>query len=236
MFKQFDAQAGGVISASVHKGRIPPHDAVDLGGQPHGLAVRALDIFVSLAAILWLAPLLLVVALIIKFSDGGSILFAQPRIGRGGKMFRCFKFRTMVVDAETRLAEILASDPAARAEWDRDHKLRKDPRIIPIGSFMRKWSLDELPQFFNVLMGDMSIVGPRPIVSSEAHRYGRYIENYRKLRPGITGLWQISGRNDVSYRRRVACDVVYGRSKSLVTDVRIIVMTAFVVVTARGSY
>jgi exopolysaccharide production protein ExoY len=198
--------------------------------------IRALDIIVALAAIIWLAPLLLVVGLFVKFSDGGSMLFAQHRVGRNGKLFRCFKFRTMVVDAEQRLAALLENDPAARAEWDKDHKLRNDPRIIPLGSFLRKWSLDELPQFFNVLRGEMSIVGPRPIVPGEVVRYGRHIRAYHSCRPGITGLWQISGRNDVSYRRRVACDVLYSRSRSVQYNVRIIMMTVVVVLTARGSY
>jgi lipopolysaccharide/colanic/teichoic acid biosynthesis glycosyltransferase len=200
------------------------------------LMIRGLDIAVSLLALLWLAPLLIAVALLVKSSDGGKIFFSQKRIGRGGELFSCFKFRTMVMDAEARLVELLANDAEARAEWDRDHKLRQDPRIIPFGSFLRKWSIDELPQLINVLRGEMSIVGPRPIVPGEACRYGRYILSYQKTRPGLTGLWQISGRNDVSYRRRVACDVVYSRRKSFTNNVRIIFMTAVVVLTARGSY
>jgi len=200
------------------------------------IAVRVLDIAISLTALIWLAPLLLMVALFVKMSDGGSIFFAQSRVGRGGRMFQCLKFRTMVVDAEARLGELLSTNIAARAEWSRDHKLRNDPRIIPFGTFLRKWSIDELPQFINVLRGDMSIVGPRPIVPGEVYRYGRYIHAYQQMRPGITGLWQISGRNDVSYRRRVACDVVYSRRRTIFQDVRIIAMTAVVVLTARGSY
>ena len=214
----------------------PSSSRVMSRGFRSNVAIRMLDIVVASLAIIWLMPLLVLVALLVKSSDGKQILFAQPRIGRGGKMFRCLKFRTIVVDAEARLAELLENDPVARAEWALDHKLKNDPRIIPLGGFLRKWSLDELPQFFNVLRGDMSIVGPRPIVASEASRYGRYITTYHKNRPGITGLWQISGRNDVSYRRRIACDVVYTRSRSLLTDMRIIVMTAVVVLNARGSY
>lgn len=198
--------------------------------------VRLLDIGVSLAAIIALAPLLLLVAMMIKLRNPGPVFFAHRRLGRDGRSFGCLKFRTMVVDAEQRLAALIANDPVARAEWERDHKLRNDPRIIPGGNFLRKASLDELPQLFNVLRGAMSIVGPRPIVESEVARYGRYYASYCAVRPGITGLWQVSGRNDVSYRRRVACDVSYARNKSMVGDVRLIALTLPAVLKAKGSY
>ena len=142
----------------------------------------------------------------------------------------------MGVDAPDRLAAVLAEDPEARACWERDHKLKNDPRITPIGGFLRRSSLDELPQLINVLRGDMSIVGPRPITMVEAERYGRYIVEYVSVAPGITGLWQISGRNDVSYRRRVALDVAFARSRSLPLYVKIAVMTVPAVLFARGSY
>ncbi|PTQ13507.1 hypothetical protein CLG96_00335 [Sphingomonas oleivorans] len=199
-------------------------------------AIRMLDIVISLLAILALAPLFLVIAGMVKAADRGPIFFAQPRIGRNGKIFRCLKFRSMVVNAEQRLAELLEKDPVARAEWARDHKLRKDPRIIRGGEFLRKASFDELPQLFNVLRGEMSIVGPRPIVAAETPRYGRYFSSYCAVRPGLTGLWQVSGRNDVSYRRRVACDVTYARRKSVQNDLRIIAMTVPAVLLAKGSY
>jgi exopolysaccharide production protein ExoY len=142
----------------------------------------------------------------------------------------------MVIDADARLKDLLERDPQARAEWEADHKLRNDPRITRIGHFLRKSSLDELPQFFNVLMGEMSLVGPRPIVADEIVKYGRYFANYCRVRPGITGLWQISGRNDVSYRRRVAMDIAYVRSKSLALDMSILLLTVPRVVARRGSY
>jgi lipopolysaccharide/colanic/teichoic acid biosynthesis glycosyltransferase len=141
----------------------------------------------------------------------------------------------MVSDADVRLVQLLAESAQAREEWARDHKLRRDPRITPIGSFLRRSSLDELPQLFNVLKGEMSLVGPRPIVHSEIERYGRYFREYCRVRPGITGLWQISGRSNVSYRRRVALDVTYVRSKSLVLDIKILALTLPCVLVARGS-
>jgi len=198
--------------------------------------VRTLDIVVAVLAILFFAPLMAIIALVIRGSDSGPVLFVQSRVGLGGKTFDCFKFRTMYVDAESQLAELLASSAAARAEWERDHKLRNDPRVIGIGALLRRTSFDELPQLFNVLRGDMSIVGPRPIIASEVVRYRRYFAQYCAVRPGITGLWQVSGRNNVSYRRRVACDVAYARSKSVLTDLRIIAMTVPVVLFGSGAY
>lgn len=197
---------------------------------------RALDVVGSLALILLLAPLMITIALLVLVTDAGPIIFGHRRLGRDGRVFRCFKFRSMVADAETRLSKLLAVDSAARAEWHRDHKLKNDPRITPIGAFLRRSSLDELPQLFNVLIGDMSLVGPRPIVDAERSRYGRYFGIYCQVRPGLTGLWQISGRNDVSYRRRVALDVAYARSQSFALNVKILLMTVPSVVRAQGSY
>jgi lipopolysaccharide/colanic/teichoic acid biosynthesis glycosyltransferase len=235
MFKNFPSDA--LYSPAVPR----PDPAASAGsasrvGGAEEIAIRGLDILVSLAALAFLLPLLLAIALTIKARNPGPIFFVQRRIGRDGRYFSCFKFRTMVVDAEARLAKLLASDPQARAEWTLDHKLRRDPRIIPGGELLRKSSLDELPQLFNVLRGEMSIVGPRPIVEAEVARYGRYFTSYCAVRPGLTGLWQISGRNDVSYRRRVACDVAYARRKSLRTDIRVIALTVPAVLLAKGSY
>jgi lipopolysaccharide/colanic/teichoic acid biosynthesis glycosyltransferase len=197
---------------------------------------RAIDIIVSAAALLVFAPLMLLVAVGVYLVDPGPIFFGHQRIGRNGRVFRCWKFRSMVVDAEERLAHLLANDATARAEWQRDHKLRNDPRITSFGSFLRRSSLDELPQLFNVLVGEMSLVGPRPIVPAEAYRYGRYFNTYCRVRPGITGLWQISGRNDVSYRRRVAFDVAYVRSKSVALDLKIMFLTIPRVLGGSGAY
>jgi len=210
--------------------------AVRVGPIAGGALCRAFDIVIALAVILFTAPLLIMIALGVKLHDGGPALFGHERIGMGGRTFRCMKFRSMVTDAEARLAALLAVDPQARADWAKDFKLKRDPRITPLGDFLRRSSLDELPQLFNVLRGDMSIVGPRPIVRSEAVRYGARFESYCTVRPGITGLWQVSGRNDVSYRRRVAMDAVYARSKCLSWDVKILLLTVPAVFLAKGSY
>jgi exopolysaccharide production protein ExoY len=197
---------------------------------------RVLDVLGAICLIILFAPLMVFVAIAVFVASPAPVLFKQQRIGRGGKPFVCLKFRTMARDAEERLDELLRRDPVARAEWERDHKLRNDPRIVGIGGFLRKSSLDELPQLFNVLFGDMSLVGPRPIVHQEIGRYGRYFEHYCAVRPGITGLWQISGRNDVCYRRRVAFDVIYVRRSTARDNMRILLLTLPMVLAARGSY
>lgn len=198
--------------------------------------IRYLDIVIAGAALLFLLPLLVGLAIATWLGDPGPVFFGHVRIGKNGRSFRCFKFRTMVTDAEQRLLKLLETDPVARADWERDRKLTNDPRITGIGRFMRKSSLDELPQLWNVICGEMSLVGPRPIVQAEVPRYGRYIADYMTARPGISGLWQISGRNDVSYRRRVALDVAFARSQSLKLYLRILVLTVPAVLFQRGSY
>ena len=198
--------------------------------------IRFLDLLGSIALMIIFGPLMLLIALAVYVANPGPILFKQKRVGRYGRMFYCYKFRTMATDAEARLEAVLASDPAARAEWERDHKLKNDPRIVGIGRFLRKSSLDELPQIFNVFKGEMSLVGPRPIVAAEKLKYGRYISYYCAVRPGITGLWQINGRNDVSYRRRVAFDVIYAKKSKTVDYIRILLMTVPSVLASRGSY
>jgi lipopolysaccharide/colanic/teichoic acid biosynthesis glycosyltransferase len=198
--------------------------------------VRALDVAIALLTLLFVLPLMGVIALAIFVQDGGPILFSHRRIGRGGKSFHCYKFRSMAIDAEERLAELLARDPIARAEWARDHKLRDDPRATPLGVFLRRSSLDELPQLFNVLQGTMSLVGPRPIVDAEIARYGKRFQHYCAVKPGITGLWQVSGRNDVSYRTRVALDCIYAKSRSPGLYLWIVVVTIPAVLLRKGSY
>ena len=214
-----------------HRTAMEPPDKPD-----PGLALeRALEIPVCFLLLLFLAPMMLIIASVIVV-DGGPALFKQERIGRGGRTFTCFKFRTMVVDAERRLQMFLDRDSRARAEWSRDHKLRYDPRITAFGRFLRRSSLDELPQLFNVLRGDMSLVGPRPIVEAEAARYGRRFQSYCSVRPGITGLWQVSGRTNISYRRRVAMDVLYVRRRNIVLYVWLILATIPAVLARRGAH
>lgn len=197
---------------------------------------RALDMVCALFIFVALLPLMALLCVTVYLCDPGPILFAHRRVGRGGRMFRCWKFRTMVKNADVRLATYLQANPEALIEWNRDHKLRDDPRVTVVGSFLRRSSLDELPQLFNVIMGTMSLVGPRPIVPEECWRYGRYIRHYATVRPGITGLWQISGRNNISYRRRVAYDVLYCRKRSILFDTRIIALTLPSVAMQRGAY
>jgi exopolysaccharide production protein ExoY len=215
-------------------GQVSP--ARDASAASSARAQRMLDVTGALLIGLALLPFIILVALSIALTSHGPVVFKQRRIGRDGLPFMCWKFRTMVVDAEERLADLLSRDPEARSEWMRDHKLRHDPRITLIGRFLRKTSLDELPQLFNVIEGTMSLVGPRPIVLSECDRYGRYFRAYCSVRPGITGLWQISGRNDVSYRRRVAYDVVYSRRRSVTMDMKILAMTLPSVALQKGAY
>jgi len=162
------------------------------------VATRLFDVAVSLALLVFLAPLMLLVAMLVVATNPGPVIFGHKRLGRDGRTFRCLKFRSMVTDSQERLAVLLASDAQARHEWERDHKLKNDPRITPIGAFLRKSSLDELPQLFNVLRGDMSLVGPRPIVVDEVWRYGRYFSNHRFVR-----ALRVSGRSAVAITRAI---------------------------------
>lgn len=189
----------------------------------------------ALLALIFVLPLMLLTAAAVVLQDGGPVLFRQRRIGRDGEIFGCLKFRTMVVDAEARLADLLSRDAAAREEWLREQKLRKDPRITQLGRFLRLSSIDELPQLINVLRGEMNLVGPRPIIEDEIARYGRRFRCYRAVKPGITGLWQVSGRNDVAYDTRVALDSLYALRRSPGLDLWIIYRTVPAVLFRQGS-
>jgi Undecaprenyl-phosphate galactose phosphotransferase WbaP len=184
--------------------------------------------------LLLLLPLFVVIASIVR-ADRGPAFFAHRRIGANGQAFRCLKFRTMVMDSDRVLRQLLESDPAARAEWEETQKLRNDPRVTPIGVFLRKTSLDEFPQLINVLRGEMSLVGPRPIVEAEVVRYGRDIDHYYEARPGMTGLWQVSGRSDTSYQRRVQLDTWYVKNWSLWHDIAILLKTIPAVISKDGA-
>jgi len=196
---------------------------------------RLVDMVIAAALLALLSPLLLVVAIAVRL-DGGPALFGHRRIGVSGDIFRCWKFRTMVCNANEVLARLLETDAEARAEWQRDFKLRHDPRVTRIGRFLRGTSLDELPQLFNVLLGHMSLVGPRPIVADEIGRYGAAFHDYARCRPGITGVWQVSGRNHVDYRERVRLDQDYARHWSLAHDCRILLKTPVAVLKKDGAY
>ncbi|MEM9178105.1 MAG: sugar transferase [Pseudomonadota bacterium] len=201
----------------------------------NGFFKRATDFLIALVALVFLLPILIPIAIAIRISDGGPALFKQTRIGRDGNNFRCYKFRSMVIDADVRLKKLLDTDPRARREWQATQKLENDPRITAFGRFLRKSSLDELPQLINILRGDMSIVGPRPIVQNEIEKYGDYFTYYCQVRPGLTGLWQVSGRSDTSYGERVALDVRYVSDWSYSSDIKIMMMTVPAVLLSDGA-
>ena len=197
---------------------------------------RSFDIAAALSAIVLLLPLFCLIALAIKLWDRGPIFYRHRRVGLNGTPFDCLKFRSMVVNGDEVLSSYLAADGEAAREWEETRKLKRDPRITPLGASMRKTSIDELPQLLNILKGEMSLVGPRPIVTAEVPKYGVAIDHYLRTRPGLTGPWQVSGRNDVDYSTRVALDRGYVEDWSFWRDLKIIVKTARVVATTRGSY
>ena len=197
-------------------------------------AKRGLDIVAACVFIAVFLPLI-VILLLAATSDGARPLFGHRRVGLDGRPFRCWKIRTMVPDAEARLAALLASDLAARRQWETQRKLDRDPRITPLGHFLRRSSLDELPQLWNVLTGEMSIVGPRPVTRDELALYGDAATQYTALRPGLTGLWQTVGRGRVSYAERVHMDRTYHDTVSFLLDLKILLRTALVVCTRTGS-
>jgi Undecaprenyl-phosphate galactose phosphotransferase WbaP len=200
-----------------------------------GYVVKSvIDLSVAGLSFLVLLPLFILVAILVKL-DGGPIFFAHSRIGRRGRSFKCYKFRSMRTNSDDLLANMLLSDPEAAEEWKTKRKLRNDPRITPIGKILRKTSLDELPQLLNVLKMDMSLVGPRPIVDQELHLYGAEIHKYCSFRPGITGLWQVSGRSETTFSRRVEFDVKYTENWSVWLDLKIIAKTVPTVIWGSGA-
>jgi lipopolysaccharide/colanic/teichoic acid biosynthesis glycosyltransferase len=226
---EFDRRSPRRGDIKIHGGSRPRERGV------YPVFKRAFDVVGASFAVILLSPLL--VAIVgCAYLSGGSPLFKHRRVGRGGVFFDCVKFRTMVTDADSVLQDLLNSDRQIKEEWLRDHKLRDDPRVTSFGRFLRRTSLDELPQLWNVLRGDMSLVGPRPVVPDELRRYGRRVPVVLSTQPGITGLWQISGRNNTEYRRRVALDVCYVRSRSVLLDLYILFKTLRVVFTRRGAY
>ena len=189
-------------------------------------------------AILISLPVMIPIAIVIKLTDRGSIFYGHERVGFQGRKFKVLKFRSMYPDADKRLKDILENDPKAKEEWEKTFKLKNDPRITPIGKFLRKTSLDELPQFFNVLKGDMSVVGPRPVVEEELKKYYRdKAKLYMSVKPGITGYWQVEGRSDIEdYEERVKMDEWYIKNQSFWLDLKIIFKTIKVMLTGKGAY
>ena len=195
---------------------------------------RVFDLFLAILCLPVVAPMILMIAVLVS-RDGGPAFFGHERVGRDGRRFRCWKIRTMVPDAERRLAELLASDPEVAEKWRRFRKLDDDPRVTPLGALLRRTSLDELPQILNVILGDMSFVGPRPVTEAEMIHYGRHRASYCALRPGITGLWQVIGRNVATYEERVAFDVDYRRRIGFRLDLKILARTALVILRPTGQ-
>jgi exopolysaccharide production protein ExoY len=198
---------------------------------------RALDVLGAIILAVVFSPLILAIVIVALIRrEQGSIIYRHRRIGQDGRAFECLKFRTMVPNADQMLRELLERDPAVKVEWVRNHKLRSDPRVTGLGRFLRRTSLDELPQLWNVIRGDMSLVGPRPVIREELLRYGRNVRTYLSAKPGVTGLWQVKGRNDTDYRRRVVLDTYYVRNQSLLLDVYILIKTVSVVLGGGGAY
>ncbi|MDF3156496.1 sugar transferase [Mesorhizobium sp. XAP10] len=194
-----------------------------------GLLKRIMDLAIAGTALIMAAPVMIVVALLIRMTAGGPAVFSHSRIGFGGKPFDCYKFRSMVANSEEVLKAYLDANPHVCKEWEETHKIRNDPRVTLLGGMLRKSSLDELPQLFNIIRGDMSCVGPRPIVKDELKRYGDHLGEYLRTRPGLTGLWQVSGRSSMDYANRVALDSQYVRNWSVWLDIVILFRTVFAV-------
>ncbi|NER21010.1 MAG: sugar transferase [Symploca sp. SIO1B1] len=199
------------------------------------LAKRLFDVLFSLSILILFCPVYLLLVILIAINSPGPIFYIQERVGKDYKRFGCIKFRTMVTNADEMLSDMMADSPALREEFEDNFKLKQDPRITRIGKFLRYTSLDEFPQFWNVLKGDMSVVGPRPLVPEELPKYGRYMDKVLTIRPGITGLWQVSGRNDIPYQRRVQIDVYYVNFKNFWMDIWLIVKTIGVMIFPRGN-
>ncbi len=197
---------------------------------------RGLDLLLAFLCLPVLLPLIAIIALSIRLTSPGPIFFSHRRIRGHGRFFSMWKFRTMCVNSAEVLENYLAANPEARAEWKKDHKLKQDPRVTSVGEFLRRTSLDELPQIWNVLTGSMSLVGPRPIVAAEVEKYGEFFADYCLVKPGVTGLWQVSGRSRISYAERVQLDRQYARNWCLGGDIRILTRTLSSVVNQDGAY
>lgn len=198
---------------------------------------RVFDVLFSLFALAVTFPLFMLISFAIRLTSPGKVIYAHERLGRGGKPFKCYKFRTMYANADEKLRHLLRDHPEVKQEWERSYKLKNDPRITPVGRFLRKTSLDELPQFLNVLKGDLSVVGPRPIVQQEAEKYVKEkTPLLLSIKPGLTGLWQVSGRSNTSYERRIELDLLYIEKQSLLLDCKLILKTLPAMFSRDGAY
>jgi len=228
------AEASPTLDTSAAVDRIEQLD-LPVVSLASAFAKRSFDILGALSIAIICSPIILIIAITIRLS-GSPVLFSHQRVGKDRKMFHCYKFRSMIPDAEQVLQELLRSSPEILREWRESHKLRDDPRITKFGAFLRRSSMDELPQLWNVLKGDMSLVGPRPIVEDELERYGNKAMFYMSVKPGMTGLWQILGRSNVTYSRRVSLDTWYVRKQCILLDAWILLRTAVVVIRRVGAH
>lgn len=208
----------------------------ELGNEKQDYVKRGLDLLLTVSGGLCLLPFLLVIALLVAIDNKGDVIFAHRRIGQNGKEFKCYKFQTMIPNAQQALEEYLSKNPEARKEWEANFKLVNDPRVTKLGGFLRKTSLDEMPQLWNVIVGDMSLVGPRPIVAKEVERYGENFKEYAMCKPGITGIWQVNGRSDTTYEERVAMDTWYAYNRTNILDLKYLFQTIKVVLLGKGAY
>ncbi|MCM2473499.1 sugar transferase [Rhizobium sp. CG5] len=225
------------MKSATRSASTPLFSTLNAGTPPvGGISKRGFDILAASLALVFFSPLFLLLMALVKFSDGGKVFYGHRRIGHNGQSFHCLKFRTMRQDGDRLLQEYFLQNPAAYEEWRQTRKLQDDPRITLVGGVLRKLSLDELPQLINIIRGEMSVVGPRPVVEDELEMYEAAAVFYLQTRPGLTGLWQVSGRNDVSYASRVAMDTQYVKNWSLLSDFVIVARTVPAVCLSRGSY
>ncbi len=253
MQNESQASDGRLITASAGKSHLGDFDVAERGQSYRATSARrnhsrpasffryrvlkrAADILLIVMALPILLPVIFLVAMVVRFTSPGPVFFSHRRICRDGAFFSMWKFRTMCVDSSDVLERYLAQHPRARAEWKKTHKLRVDPRITSVGLFLRRFSLDELPQIWNVLRGQMSLVGPRPIVAAEVEKYADCFDYYCRVKPGVTGLWQVSGRSELTYRQRVALDCEYVERWSMWRDFKILLVTCKSVVNRDGAY
>ena len=208
----------------------------NLASRINVIGKRAFDIIAGSLLIMLLAPLLLLIAILIRIESPGPTLFAHKRLGKNGVPFNCYKFRSMVMNAQELLPQLLEDNPELQEEWNRDFKLKHDPRVTRIGRILRQTSLDEIPQLINVLKGEMSLVGPRPIIAEEMERFGDAARDYMMVSPGMTGLWQVSGRSDIDYQERVLMESWYVRNWSLWLDISLLFRTVGIVLNRKGAY
>jgi lipopolysaccharide/colanic/teichoic acid biosynthesis glycosyltransferase len=211
-------------------------DLVGRRSVPNAPLTRIFDITLILLACPYIILFFIAISILIVLDSKGGVFYKQTRIGRGGRRFKALKFRTMVLNADQVLQQYLDESPELKAEWLASHKLKRDPRVTRVGEILRKLSLDEMPQFWNILVGEMSLIGPRPIVDEEIEKYGRCFELYIQARPGLTGLWQVSGRSDTSYKQRVELDEYYLLHRSIKLDLQILLKTVYVVLGRKGAY